>query len=107
MVLVLDLPQLYTRPSAPVLFATLSKLAIKPTSWSSETEKSSKGPDSPVAIDEDGIPQYLTSIIASQLRWIEDEHVREQVWEMASARLSERSGRTGELRYFFVVDFST
>ena len=95
--LVLDLPQLYTRPSAPILFDTLTKLTIKATVWSLESEKCSKGPDSTVAIDEDGIPQYLTSIIASQLRWIEDEHVREQVWEMASARLSERSGRTGEL----------
>ncbi|KAG6999598.1 NADH-cytochrome b5 reductase [Physcia stellaris] len=94
---VLDLPQLYTRPSAPILFDTLTKLTIKATAWSSESEKCSKGPDSTVAIDEDGIPQYLTSIIASQLRWIEDEHVREQVWEMASARLSERSGRTANL----------
>ena len=50
-----------------------------------------------MVIDEDGIPQYLTSIIASRLHWIEDEDEREQVWEMASARLSERSGRTGEL----------
>ena len=104
MVLVLDLPQLYTRPSVPVLFDTLSKLAIKPTSWSSETETST---DSPVAIDEDGIPQYLTSIIASQLRWIEDEHVREQVWEMASSRLSERSGRTGELYLIHFLKYSS
>lgn len=90
---VLDLPQLYTHPSATILFDTLSKLAIKPRSWSSETEGSNRGPE---AIDEDGIPQYLTSIISSRLRWIEDEDVREQVWEMASSRLSERSGRTGE-----------
>lgn len=95
--LVLDLPHLYTRPSAPILFDTLTKLTIKSTVWSLDSEKSSNALDSPVAIDEDGIPRYLTSIIASPLRWIEDDPVRERVWEMASARLSERSGRTGKL----------
>ena len=43
----------------------------------------------------DGIAKYLTSIIASQLAWIPDDVEKERIWEMASARLSERSGRTG------------
>lgn len=46
-------------------------------------------------INEEGIPKYLTSIIASRLSWVDDENVREHIWELASVRLSERSGRTG------------
>lgn len=41
------------------------------------------------------MPRYLTSIIASPLAWIEDDEEKERVWEVASQRLSERSGRTG------------
>jgi hypothetical protein len=36
----------------------------------------------------------LTSIISSALHWIENEDLRDQIWAAASARLSERSGRT-------------
>ena len=45
-------------------------------------------------INESGIPAYLTSIISSSLRWITDEECKAQIWESASARLSERAGRT-------------
>lgn len=42
-----------------------------------------------------GIPEYLTRIVASPLAWIEDANDRDLVWDRASARLAERSGRTG------------
>ena len=42
----------------------------------------------------EGVPKYLTSIIASQLRWIKDDEQKEAIWEEASLRLAERSGRT-------------
>lgn len=84
---VLDLPQLYTRPSAAELLSTLEILALKPTSWEQSTTQSQ--------VSEDGIPKYLTAIIASQLGWIHEED-RERIWESASRRLCERSGRTGE-----------
>ena len=45
-----------------------------------------------------GVPRYLTSIISSPLAWIQEEEVREKIWELASVRLSERSGRSGELK---------
>ena len=50
------------------------------------------------------MPKYLTGIIASSLAWIEDEGAKEQIWEAAAARLSERSGRTGD--FSLARDFS-
>ena len=94
--LVLDLPQIYTRPSASILLQTLARLAIKPPSWTVGTENDRGSEDGLAPIDEHGIPKYLTSIISNKLQWIEDEDERERIWEAASARLSERSGRTGK-----------
>lgn len=42
-----------------------------------------------------GVSQYLTSIISSPLAWLPSDEAREAVWDAASARLCERSGRTG------------
>lgn len=39
------------------------------------------------------VPRYLTNIISSSLSWLSPEDA-EAVWDGASARLSERSGRT-------------
>lgn len=89
---VLDLPQLYTHPSAADLITSLDLLAIEPTSWDSKSRVNDG--EAQAVIDEAGIPKYLTGIIASRLSWIDDEQ-REEIWEIASRRLSERSGRTG------------
>lgn len=97
---VLDLPQLYTRPPATELLSTVKRLAIKPSSWDvTETWQEHEGGE----IGEDGVPKYLTGIIASPLAWIEDEDIKEQIWEAAGARLSERSGRTGEITSSFTT----
>ncbi|KAL8924349.1 MAG: hypothetical protein Q9208_004131 [Pyrenodesmia sp. 3 TL-2023] len=85
---VLDLPQLYKRPTAAELLATLKRLHLKPFCWD-DTEVSEHD-----RVEEEGLPSYLTSIIASSLAWITDDVVKEQIWEAASARLSERSGRS-------------
>ncbi len=91
---VLDLPQLYTRPPATELLSTLKRLTVKLSSWNfTENWQEHEGGE----IGEDGVPKYLTGIISSPLLWIEDENLKEQIWEAAGARLSERSGRTGEL----------
>ena len=90
---VFDLPQLYSRPPAYVLLQALESLAVKPISWDSAIENDEEEEDE---ISEDGIPRYLTGIIKSPLAWIENEVEKEQIWESASMRLSERSGRTGE-----------
>lgn len=46
-------------------------------------------------IKSDGVPAYLTAIIASPLSWLSTDAEREQIWDAASQRLSERSGRSG------------
>lgn len=89
---VLDLPQLYTQPSAADLITTLERLAIEPASWDLKARLNDG--EAQAVIDEAGIPNYLTGIVSSQLSWINDER-REEIWEAASRRLSERSGRTG------------
>lgn len=89
---VLDLPQLFTHPSATDLINTLELLALKLTSWDPNNRLNDEAAQA--VIDEAGIPKYLTGIVASQLSWIDDGR-REEIWEAASRRLSERSGRTG------------
>ncbi|KAF2139976.1 uncharacterized protein K452DRAFT_231380, partial [Aplosporella prunicola CBS 121167] len=93
---VLDLPQLYTKPSAQELLNTLTLLTSEPPSWEgSDTEDGDDVAKArPIQINPEGLTSYLTRIIASELRWIEDDSVKEEIWEAASIRLSERSGRT-------------
>lgn len=89
---VLDLPQLYTQPTASELLETLQLLAIKPPSWIHDSSQQKNRALNPVS--EEGIPKYLTGVVASKLSWV-DEDRREEIWERASKRLSERAGRTG------------
>ena len=97
----MDLPQLYQRPSASTLLSTLSDLKVEPTSW----DNTPKSPTKRRKVSHDGVPAYLTRIVSSRLAWIEDEKVKEQIWEAASARLSERSGRSamGDLTRTFKI----
>lgn len=97
---VLDLPQLYQRPFYDVLLATLSDLSLTPLSWETPQGPDSSTPSSTGArvrpkVSPQGIPAYLTSIISSPLHWLDNDEQREHVWETASQRLSERSGRSG------------
>jgi predicted nicotinamide N-methyase len=107
---VLDLPQLYTRPAAEDLLQVLTLLTSTPASFgggdaeiksndaSSQLGLSVDGPKTHgkahMRISTEGLARYLTSIIASDLRWIPDDSAKEIIWEQASLRLSERSGRT-------------
>jgi D-xylulose reductase len=102
---VLDLPQLYTKPSAETILQTLAFLTSTPPSWdrshvdptSEETASSgSKHTAEPqtTQVNPEGVTRYLTSIVSNSLRWIDDEEVKEEIWNQASSRLSERSGRT-------------
>ena len=88
LLLVLDLPQLYSKPSPGALLNTLDSLALRASTFAA--------PESPDAVvHQPELCRYLTSIISSRLAWIKDEAQREAIWAAASARLSERSGRTG------------
>ena len=73
------------------MLETLDQLAIRPTTFDNRDGGKEESP----RMAGEGIPRYLTSIIGSPLSWIENEATREWIWETASARLSERSGRTG------------
>ncbi|KAL9043973.1 MAG: hypothetical protein Q9214_002859 [Letrouitia sp. 1 TL-2023] len=82
-----ELPQIYTEPSPYILLTTLDRLELLPDPWNgAQITKANH-------INENGVPKYLTSIIASPLAWIEDEELKEQIYKSASLRLSERSGR--------------
>jgi len=87
-----DLPQLYTRPLVQALVDALSLLR-KPTSTFDADPSGSNEQDTNTQVDPSGVPRYLTSIISSSLNWLA-ENDRERVWELASLRLSERSGRS-------------
>lgn len=101
---VLDLPQLYTRPSAETLLETLELLTLTPQSWDvdrdantelehpAHTEQQARR--RAVQVHPEGVTRYLTSIVSNPLKWIHDDEVKEEIWNQASFRLSERSGRT-------------
>jgi len=96
---VLDLPQLYTKPSAQALLDTLALLTAVPPSWERKAAPTmNQDVWNPAAhhgpIDPQGVTRYLTSIVSSRLQWIHDEEAKEAIYNQASARLSERSGRT-------------
>lgn len=90
---VLDLPQLYTKPSANALLETLALLVAHPPSWDVR-DNAESSIEERSQVDPEGAARYLTSIVSSSLTWIEDEDAKEEIWTQASLRLSERSGRT-------------
>lgn len=104
----LDLPQLYTKPSAPILLSTLDDLSVQPLSWERSESGSTEQKQHRRKINNEGVPQYLTKIISSPLLWIDDDAEKEQIWEAASQRLSERSGRTamGAITRSFAIPLS-
>ncbi|KAF7192880.1 Protein-lysine N-methyltransferase rrg1 [Pseudocercospora fuligena] len=109
---VLDLPQLYTKPSARILLTTLADLSSEPVSWEATPRTCTphgSGTSTPYRkkkkVKSEGLPGYLTKIVSSPLAWIEDDVAKERIWEAASQRLSERSGRTamGAIERTFVI----
>lgn len=87
-----DLPQIYTRPPAQDLLDALDLLQ-KPTSTFGTDPSGSKNQATRTHVDPSGVPRYLTSIIGSSLEWLAEDD-QERIWELASLRLSERSGRS-------------
>ena len=87
----LDLPQIYEKPSGTDLIKALALLTLQPRTFGTSAE-AVKG----LTVQPAGVTRYLTSIIASPLSWLDNDELREAVWDNAAARLSERSGRTGK-----------
>jgi predicted nicotinamide N-methyase len=102
---VYDLPQIYKKPTAQELLDALSLLSLQPVSWDHVDsakpahfvvkEESSGETLRRPQVGSEGVTKYLTSIVASGLPWLKDDAEREEVWELASARMAERSGRSG------------
>lgn len=100
--IVLDLPRLSQKPAAEELLNVLTWIEPKaprliPITWSSKScdQNSEIRAACPIIrISNKALAQYLTSIVSSRLHWIPDNEQKEQIWELASQRLSERAGRT-------------
>lgn len=92
-----DLPQTWERPPFETLLACLEGLQLKPPVWNHDARR-----DDIIAEQEANfthrreVARYLSSIIKSRLEWIPEDD-REAIWELASRRMSERSGRAGAL----------
>ena len=100
---VFDLPQLNTHPSAEKLLSALNYLALDPPSWDHHQRRNNEpeGEENvKIKINEAGVPSYLTAVVGSSLSWI-DEDRREEIWEAAGRRLSERCGRSGAFPFFW------
>lgn len=78
------------KPSAPEILKALEYLAIQPKSFGHGPRDVTRR-----KVDPTGVTEYLITIISSTLRWLESDELREQIWDIAAARLSERAGRTG------------
>ena len=97
----LDLPQLHGHPSPSLILWVLDALSTKSSNFEWYPDASPEDSSMRLgSVHGNGIPHYLTSIIGSSLDWIEDEMLRERIWQMASVRLSERAGRSGTARSF-------
>ncbi|KAL5594303.1 hypothetical protein BROUX41_001245 [Berkeleyomyces rouxiae] len=94
---VLDLPQLWQKPSFDGLLLCLQSLEIQPKAWirgtASKQDKMQTGRRMNSHQHSQEIAIYLSSIIKSPLMWLESDEEREVVWDEACKRISERSGR--------------
>ncbi|KAL1894094.1 Protein-lysine N-methyltransferase rrg1 [Ceratocystis pirilliformis] len=94
---VLDLPQLWQRPSFDQLLLCLRSLEIKPSIWvpGARSKNGKRGEEhrSYSAHNAREIAIYLSGIIKSSLQWLDSEEEKEIIWDETCKRIAERSGR--------------
>ena len=92
----LDFPQVYQKPPFAELIATLQSLELSPPIWNHKSRRRDiiQQQESLASQKKAEVTRYLSTIIKSQLLWIDDEEQREEIWAQASKRMSERCGRT-------------
>ncbi|KAK0384071.1 hypothetical protein NLU13_8160 [Sarocladium strictum] len=92
----LDFPQVYQKPSFDDLITTLRSLELSPPIWNHKSRRADiiEQQESLASQKKAEVTRYLSTIIKSPLLWIEDDDKREEIWEQASKRMSERCGRT-------------
>lgn len=91
-----DFPQMWQHPSYTELVDVLQSLELSPPIWNHKRSRSDIAAEQEsLASQRKGeVTRYLSSIIKSQLVWIEDDDEKEALWTQASKRMSERCGRT-------------
>lgn len=91
----LDLPQLWQRPSYAAIVETLKSLELSPPIWNHKRSRSDilEQQESLASQRKGDVTRYLSTIIKSQLAWIEDDDEKEAIWTQASKRMTERCGR--------------
>lgn len=99
----MDFPNLRKRPTYVTILSALQALEIQPNSWVKISAVEQSAP-----IDQAAILRFLMSVIASDLEWLRgsvDIHgeilteldQREILFDLASKRVAERCGRSGEI----------
>lgn len=92
------LPHLWQKPAFDDLLECLRKLRVEQPVWSlkvSRDEILKQQNEAFAAHDRREIVSFLSMIIKSNLGWIDGDEEREEIWDEASKRLSERCGRAG------------
>lgn len=94
-----QLTHLWQKPCFADLFACLQGLRVEPPVWSVKTSRAEilEKQQQQHVVDSREIISFLSLVIKSSLAWIEDDYEREQIWDEASKRLTERCGRTGNV----------
>lgn len=100
-----ELPHLWQKPAYATLLDVLRRLRQEPRIWGlkesrEEILKAQAASMAEVAFNRQEIISFLSSIIKSGLPWLDSDEQREDIWEEASRRLSERCGRTGMCKEF-------
>ncbi|KAB5549937.1 putative methyltransferase-domain-containing protein [Coniochaeta sp. 2T2.1] len=99
-----EFPHLWQKPAFAELLGCLEKLQFKPPVWGVKVSRGDTLREQNAdAKDRHEISRFLSSIISSNLTWIDNDDQREELWTVASRRLAERCGRTamGELTRAF------
>ncbi|KAI0392768.1 putative methyltransferase-domain-containing protein [Xylariaceae sp. FL0594] len=91
-----DFPQVWERPSFRDLLACLKSLRVEPPVWDPTAPKNvTRQQQENTARYRSEVASYLSGIVSSGLKWIEDDGEKEIIWEEAGRCLSERCGRAG------------
>lgn len=93
-----QLTHLWQKPCFGDLFACLQALRVAPPVWNLKTSRAEiLQKQQQHVVDSREIISFLSLVIKSSLAWIADDYEREQIWDEASKRLTERCGRTGNV----------
>ena len=92
----LDLPQMWQRPAYNVLVTVLRDLELAPPVWDHTRRRQQilQEQESLASQRKGEVVRYLSSIVSSPLAWLDDDDHKEELWTLASKRMSERCGRT-------------